>query len=159
MKNKFYTYIHCKPNGDPFYVGKGTNGKSHATRSHALHKDRNRFHQNIVAKYGAKNILIYVFGCESESQAYSDEIQQIANIRALGFKLCNMTDGGDGVRGKIVTQETRLKISKAHLGKTLSAKARKKISDWHKGKIVSEETRKKLSKSLTEYWKNKSLLR
>jgi hypothetical protein len=27
--NKFYTYVHTKPNGEIFYVGKGTKKRSH----------------------------------------------------------------------------------------------------------------------------------
>lgn len=94
MIKKFYTYLHCKPNGDPFYVGKG-NGK----RSHDFTCGRNQHHKNIVAKYGKENVGVFVFDCDSEAQALADEVQQIAQLREEGYELCNMTDGGEGASG------------------------------------------------------------
>jgi len=49
-----------------------------------------------VSKHGKNNILIYVFPCDSEQQALADEIQQIAQLRAEGYKLANKSDGGEG---------------------------------------------------------------
>ena len=82
--------------------------------------------------------------------------------------LCNLTDGGDGSVGVIVseygrkqrsefmktrinkpiTEETRLKLSLSHKGKPLSAEHKSKISIANKGKrkpIMTDEHRKKLS--------------
>ena len=76
--NKYYTYLHCKPTGEPFYVGKGCNVGGR--RSHNF-SQRSQHHKNIVAKYGKANIGIFVFNCDSEAQAFADEIQQIAQLR------------------------------------------------------------------------------
>lgn len=93
---QFYTYLHCKPNGEPFYVGKGT-GK----RCYEFFKSRrSEHHLNIVRKYGRENIMIFVFPCDSEKQAFNDEIQQISQLRSEGFNLVNHTDGGEGHSGK-----------------------------------------------------------
>ena len=62
--------------------------------------------------------------------------------------LVNMTDGGDGAYGVLVSEETRQKISEANKGKTRSDETRQKISEARKGKIRSEETRQKMSESL-----------
>ena len=135
MTSVFYTYLHCRPNGDPFYVGKGIKG-----RSHNMLKNRNKYHKNVVAKYGEKNIGIYVFPCESEQQAFEDEIRWIAQLRSEGFQLVNMTSGGDGVRGQIVSEETRIKLSIAMkgkrncLGKTYSKEHRANIGNGGRGK-------------------------
>jgi len=128
---QFYTYLHCKPNGAPFYVGKGCD--STHRRSHDFYK-RNIHHKNIVAKYGRETILVYVFPCDSEQQAFNDEIQQIAQLKSEGHTLCNMTDGGEGVSGAIISEETRIKMSIASTGR-------------HCGKIRSLETRVKIAAS------------
>lgn len=154
---QFYTYLHCKPNGDPFYVGKGT--KNRVTEF----SRRNRHHQHIVEKYGRINIQIYSFVCESEQQAFADEIQQIAQLRDEGYKLCNQTSGGEGtsnptietlekrsasLRGQKRTALTKKKMSIARKGYKMSPEARKKLSVWHTGRKASPETCAKRSISL-----------
>ena len=79
MTVDFYTYLHCKPNGDPFYVGKGC-----ARRSHQLKKRRSLHHQNIVAKYGANNIRVYVFPCFSEQEAFGAASKEMWRLRRQG---------------------------------------------------------------------------
>lgn len=112
MEQTFYTYLHCRPNGDPFYVGKGR-GKRCFNFSR-----RNPHHKNIVAKYGAENIGVFVFECASERQAFDDEIHQIKQLRAEGFVLANITDGGDGVSGlsKKISDKQKALLSKKMMG-------------------------------------------
>jgi group I intron endonuclease len=66
----------------------------------------------------------------------------------------NMTEGGGGVCGWHHTEESRQKISEAHIGKKHTKETKQKISDlntgnipWNKGKtgIYSKETRRRLS--------------
>ena len=45
----------------------------------------------------------------------------------------------DNCRNRIITQETRNKISKIHKGKTISEETKQKVSAVHKGKKLSEE--------------------
>lgn len=124
----YYTYLHCKPDGTPFYVGKGRD-RIGGRRSHDFLNGRNQHHRNVVAKYGRANIGIFVFPCESEIQAFADEIQQITQLRAQGYRLANRTDGSKGLLNP--TDDTRLKMS-------LAAKARA-------ARGISDETRAKLS--------------
>jgi hypothetical protein len=155
---QFYTYLHCKPDGTPFYVGKGSGKRSHDFRI----SKRNLHHSHTIKKYGAKNILVYIFNCESEDQSMSDEIQQIAQLRHEGYKLCNQTDGGDGasglkhspqVRAKISansknrTSETLVKMSMSNTGKKHSPESCAKMSVAKKGTKASPETRAKMSAS------------
>lgn len=136
----FYTYLHCRPDGTPFYVGKGK-GK----RAFNLLR-RNPHHRNVVTKYGANNILVFVFPCESEDEALSDEIQQIAQLRAAGFDLANQTDGGDGVSNP--SPLVRSRIAKGQKGKVRSAEHCAKLSASLKGRKYSEADRLALSASL-----------
>jgi len=117
---QFYTYLHCRPDGMPFYVGKG--GGSNSERHHDFKWNRNKHHKNIIAKHGADNILVYIFHCDSEQQSLDDEIQQIAQLRREGYELVNMTDGGEGTSGLKHSAESRAKMSINSQGKNLGLK-------------------------------------
>lgn len=105
----FYTYLHCKPDGTIFYVGKGCR-----RRSHELNRYRSKYHMRIVAKYG---IRIFVFPCDSEAQAFADEVQQIRQLRQEGYALANHTDGGQGLSGRKHSLKSRAKIAASMRGK------------------------------------------
>jgi len=143
---RYYTYLHCKPDGVPFYVGKG-----HGKRCRYFGTGRNLHHRRIIAKYGKENIGVFVFSCESEQHAHADEIQQIAQLRREGFALVNQTDGGEGVSGLKHSPSTLAKMSQSKIGRKLSPEHVKKIADANRGKQTglgrkhSVETRAKMS--------------
>lgn len=145
MSMKFYTYLHCRPDGTPFYVGKGQ-GK----RSHVFTATRNQHHRNIVGKYGESNILVFVFPCESEQQALENEISTIKRLRSEGCVLCNQTDGGEGASGYVHTEAALMKMSAAKIGKKpgnfgkkFSAEICARMSAVRMGVKHSEEHREK----------------
>lgn len=133
----FYTYLHCKPDGAPFYVGKGR-----GNRCCDFHH-RSQHHKHVVEKYGRANIGVFVFPCESEDAALADEVQQIAQLRAEGFRLCNATDGGDGISGLKHSVETRRKMSEKAAGRSHSPESIAKISAAKRN--LSDETRSRIS--------------
>jgi hypothetical protein len=134
----FYTYLHCKPNGDPFYVGKGFGYRSH---KFAI---RNHHHKNIVAKCGGKdNIDVLVFPCDSETHAFECEKNWISVLREAGYVLANQTDGGDGISGFNHSSETRLKQSLAAKGRKHTKETIAKISE--NNKAGTPEVRAKIS--------------
>lgn len=147
MTVQYYTYIHCKPNDDPFYVGKGT-----LERAKRL-TNRNNHHAGIVKKYGKKNIKVYYFECDSEEQAFSDEIQWIANLTNEGFDLANHTSGGEGCSGHKHSEETKALLSKKNKGRVLgprgplSEEHRKKVSIATKLALSDPAVREKISKA------------
>jgi hypothetical protein len=51
--------------------------------------------------------------------------------------------------GKVVSEETKEKISKANTGKVLSEETKEKMSKTHTGKVVSAETKERISKART----------
>ncbi len=89
---QFYAYIHCKPDGSPFYVGKGKGG-----RAYEFKRPRNPYYANTVAKYGTP--LVGKLDCSSEEIAFELEKGLIKCLRRMGVKLTNLTDGGDGTSG------------------------------------------------------------
>lgn len=144
---QYYTYLHCKPDGTPFYVGKGS-----GRRSKYFGVQRSEHHRNIVAKYGKENILIYIFPCDSEAQALADEMQQIRQLRADGYDLINISIGGEsGATGAhwTLSEETKAKQGAAKIGNKngLFGKSRT-------GKINTEEHRAKLSAAAKLQWAN-----
>lgn len=149
-----YAYIHCKPDGTPFYVGKG------ALRRAKYLGERNPYHQAVVNKYGRSNILIGMMGCSSSEVAFELEKGIIKCLRRNGVKLTNFTDGGEG--GLNPGPETRRKLSEAakkrgvsvacqtakieaKKGKSLSAEHKAKLSARMKGIQFSEEHKKNIS--------------
>lgn len=149
-----FAYVHCKPDGVPFYVGKG------ALRRAKYLGERNPHHQNIVAKYGKNNILIGVMDCSTSEIAYQLEAGIIKCLRRSGVKLCNLTAGGDG--GRSPTEETRKRLSEAakkrgvsqachdarylaKKGKPLSDEQKEKLRQKQLGRVFTEEHRKNIS--------------
>ena len=149
----FYVYIHSKPDGEPFYVGKGHGDRAF---TFALRAGRNRHHRNIVSKYGAANIKVNVTHCTSECEAFEREILTIKALRLLGCRLVNQTDGGDGPSGSVRSAETRAKISAIQRGRRLTPEHKAAISramvgvprppnTGMFGKRMSQETKMKMS--------------
>ena len=117
-------YLHCKPDGTPFYVGKGD-----VKRMRDLYTGRNKHHKHITKKYGNANILKGFMECSSEEIAFDLEIGLIKCLKRMGVKLANYTDGGDvGAKGYRHTEESKEKNRQAKLGKKLSEETKKKMS-------------------------------
>lgn len=61
--------------------------------------------------------------------------------------LVNLTDGGEGVSGLLLSAASRNKISIANTGKVRSSKFKENVSKFLTGREVSTETRLKISNS------------
>lgn len=98
---KFCVYLHKRPDGSVFYIGKGTYYRAHdfSQRRRTLH------HRNVTAKHGIANIVVEVQWCESEESAFGLERELIAKHRLAGMALVNLTDGGEGASGRRFTPE------------------------------------------------------
>jgi hypothetical protein len=164
--NRFYVYIYVDVDNLPVYVGKGT-GRRLYDHIRFAKKSKKRSHfLNWIRKYIRETntnpeVIIY------KDKMTQDEALELENnlINAIGRKdkkegkLLNQTDGGDGGRGRIITDKER--EWRREFSKTLwNDERRKSFSESQKGKIISEETRQKLSKAsagkkLSEETKNK----
>ena len=100
MENTFYVYTHHKAtNGDIFYVGKGCGDRAHIF-------GRNEIWDRIVKKHGYY-VKFFATGL-TEAEAFSLEIALIAEHGRLNTgtgALANMTDGGEGNHGIVLSQE------------------------------------------------------
>jgi hypothetical protein len=146
----FYTYEHTRNDtGAVFYVGKGRGRRSCATYNRNIHWKR------VVAKSGGFAVRIVVEGVD-EDFAFLVEMERIDQLRRLGVKLCNMTDGGEGTAGLFVSEETKRKQSdkrRGHLhpqyGKPKSDETKDKLRIASTGKKLSDESRAKISNAIT----------
>lgn len=128
----FYAYIHCKPDGTPFYVGKG--GETRVSFKKRYH---NNHHTNILNKYGEENILVGKMECSTEEIAFDLERGLIKRLRKMSVNIVNLTDGGDGAKGAVRSAETRAKMAVGKIG-----------NQWNVGRKYSIDTKIKKSRSL-----------
>lgn len=137
-------YVHCKPNGDVFYVGKGKLARA----NNILKAKRNKWYTRTVAKYGAENIGVGTIECSSETIAFDLEKGLIKCFRAMGVRLSNMTDGGEGKSGCPNSPEAYASAAAKLRGRKRPVDFCKRASEWMTGRVVSEQTRAKISTSV-----------
>lgn len=87
-----FAYVHARPDGTVFYVGKGTRSRAFEMSAGR----RSKHHQRIVAKHGKENILVGLMECSGSDIAFELERGLIKCFRRMGVPLCNHTDGGEG---------------------------------------------------------------
>lgn len=137
MRSDFYVYEHLKADtGEVFYVGKGC-------RKRARDKDnRSKYWWNIINKHGFE--VRYVVKNVEEEFAFFVEQERIDQLRRLGIKLCNLTNGGEGSSGLVMPQSAKDALSRAHKGKTIPPEQRKKASESLKKVKRTQEWIKKI---------------
>jgi hypothetical protein len=106
-KTRIGVYLHKKPNGDVFYVGKGFEYRARSL----YYRDRNPWHAKVVAKYGRANILITFIQCSNEELALRIESELIRIHKSEGSPLVNISTGGQGSTGTKHTENALVKIS------------------------------------------------
>jgi hypothetical protein len=149
----YYVYAHLRVDGTPYYIGKGQKKRAWSTcRNIPRPKDDSRI---VILESGLTEI-----GALALERFYIRWYGRRNNGTGI---LRNLTDGGDGNNGVIMTEETKRKISKANsginnpfYGKKHSEETKKKYSESRSGpnnvnfgKVLSEEHRRKLSEALS----------
>ena len=131
----FCVYEHIRHDTNAiFYVGKG----SHA-RAHSKHR-RNKHWNNVVAKAGGYSVRMVVDDVEEEL-SFLVEQERIDQLKRIGLKLTNKTDGGEGPSGMRHTDEAKRKISEAQMGE----------KHWTVGHVFTEEHKEKLKLSRSKF--------
>lgn len=147
---EYYVYAYLRENGTPYYIGKGSGNRAWTKGKGEVGKPTD-----------PKRIIIIEDNLTLTGSLAIERrlIKWYGRIDLGTGILRNQTDGGDGGKGakagNILSEETRKKISLAHLGKKrnpMSEESKKKLSESLKGKNVgkirSDEVKQKLSKAL-----------
>lgn len=151
-----YVYQHIRLDNDSvFYIGIGSDTQGYYSR--AKRKSyRSEYWERIVKKAGYRIEIVKDGITWEEAKEIEREM-----IRKIGRdKLCNLTDGGDGVLGWVPDDETRRTWSdqrkgapSSFTGRKHSEETKKKLSERMKGNTIwkgrhqSDETKKKLSQA------------
>ena len=161
----FYVYYLRRPDkedplepgkGQPFYAGKGSNGRTAVHRQEA---------SNLLHKPGRKSIKINIIHtlwkqgldfsediilCDlTEKEAFDIEVKAIETYGRINNGigcLSNLTDGGEGQSGYAWTEKSRQKLSAKIKG----------VNHCCWGKHPTEETRQKMSRTRLELFKDKT---
>ena len=169
---RFYVYAYLRSQGSahgkrlsPYYIGKGCRDRATATC-------------RTVPKPASPSFIVYIQEGLTEDEALSLEKYCIATYGRIDNGtgiLRNLSDGGDGPAGVILSEERKQQISefmkgrkhtpeslrkmsesqlgpKNHMwGKNVSGETRKKISEANKGLKRSEEARRNIANGKTKY--------
>lgn len=151
----YYVYAYLrKKDLTPYYIGKGKGNRAWAKE------------HNVKVPIEDRRIIILESNL-TEVGALAIERRMIVWYGRKDTKtgiLRNMTDGGDGTCGYVMSSKQRLQLSIAKKGipqpknrkpKSERTKARMKESWKFRPRGTKESTSKLLSASLTQYWANK----
>ena len=143
MSKVMGAYLHCKPDGTPFYVGKGT-----IKRSRDFYTGRSEWHKRITKKYGRGNILVEFMECSTEDFAFQLEAGLIKTLRNNGFKLCNFASGGARSSGWKVDRSVVERIAEKNRGRVQSVEERsmrsERMTGIPKSVPMSDEHKRKI---------------
>ena len=138
-----YVYRHIRlDTNQPFYIGIGSDN----TYYRANKKSQRNIHwKRVVAKTDYEveimlDDLTWEQACEKEK-----EFIKLYGRYNYGGILTNITEGGDGTLGHILTKESKEKLSNS-------------IKEWHKTYKISDEERKRSSIRFKELNKNKEFV-
>lgn len=133
---EYYIYIHYnKITNEPFYVGKGKDDRAWKKTS------RNIYWKNIVKKYGYYIEILEKDLFEEDAYVKEKELILFYGRRDLGTGcLVNMTDGGDGHTGWVMTDEIREKYRKASTGRKHTEETKENLRQKNLGRKKSPES-------------------
>jgi len=142
----YYTYAFLREDRTPYYIGKGKGNRAYRRK------------RNDIKPPKDKSRTIFLKQNLTEEEAFRHEIYMIAIFgrKDLGTGILhNKTDGGDGVSGKIWSDEERINKSKSMMGKnnhfygkTHTNENKEIIKKSKIGKRISDEEKMNKSKSM-----------
>lgn len=153
--NNYIVYAHRRlDNNQIFYIGKGLN--KGMRKRHLSKNGRNKHWYNIVNKVGYE-VEIFLENLTNEKACEVErKLISYYGRKDLGLgNLVNVTDGGEGVSGYKMSEESKQKMREAKIGKKLSEEHRVKSAEilkkhrdeFQKGVKYSDEKKQKYSKA------------
>ncbi|MBB4192790.1 AP2 domain-containing protein [Rhizobium aethiopicum] len=108
-----------------------------------------------VVDAGAEVMMCVLASGMTQEDSMMMEVALIAEYRAKGAPLMNLTDGGEGVKGQVQSAETRAKRSAALKGKSKSPEAVSRQAEAVRGRKATDEQRANLRRAhLKRYAEN-----
>jgi hypothetical protein len=129
----YYVYRYNREDGTPYYIGKGKGDRYRNRHNVPVPKDRSR--------------IVFIETNMSEQDAFDLEVELIAHYgrKDLGTGILrNLTDGGEGSSGYIVSEEQRQKISMSLTGRKQSQETKDKRADSRSWYTHHQETKEKI---------------
>lgn len=110
MSNIYYVYLHRKPSGEIFYIGKGKKARAYDKSGRSAHW------QSLVSKYGYEIEILYKDLSEIESFQIEVDVIGMLKLTRQGGTLINQTLGGVGAKGIFCNEHTKKLRSKRMRG-------------------------------------------
>lgn len=136
-KGKCLVYRHVRlDKNEPFYVGIGTGRRPWCSYK----RYRSKWWGRIVDKTEYRVDIL--FENVSKDFAIEKEMELIALYGRMDKgdgALCNMTDGGEGAFGRVLTEEHKEKIRQSLLGHEVSEETRRKIGKSGRGRRLTQK--------------------
>lgn len=150
-----YVYRHIRLDKKiPFYIGIGSDEEGKYCRANTA-DGRNKIWRDITNKT-AYEVQVVIEGLSWE-EACLKEIEFVELYGRIDKKtgfLANMTKGGDGVLGRVDTEERKQKWRKSREGFQHSEVTKQKLSMQHTGKTHSKKTKEKIRAIKRQEWQN-----
>lgn len=144
-------YMYKSPSGK-YYIGQTIRPKFRKNEhvSRAFNGSELPFHR-AIRKYGMDSFE-YSILCKitcSNTETLSEILNNLEQyyITKYNSKVptgYNVTEGGEGNLGIVLSEETKYKMSLSKIGHKCSANTKKKMSRWQVGKKLSEDTKNKI---------------
>jgi hypothetical protein len=121
-----YLYRHIRlDKNEPFYIGIGDNNSNNYKRAYSK-QDRNKYWKNIIGQTPYEvEILLDNLTWDEACSKENEFIKLYGRADLNKGPLVNMTDGGEGQQGKIMSLEQKTKISQAKKGHSCFLKPKK----------------------------------
>jgi group I intron endonuclease len=144
MNYKIYA-LKLKNSEEIKYIGYTKKELYERLRQHKTNTIRKKYKNAFWIKKYRDDIEIVLIeeGIKTKEDICNKEIYYISYFLNKGYKLNNLTIGGDG--NSMPSEATKKKISESHKGKKLTDETKSKISKGHKGKKLTDETIKNMS--------------
>lgn len=169
-----YVYRHIRlDKNEPFYIGIGGLSKFDYYKRSKTKSNRGKIWRQIANKVDYR--IDIILDDLSEQEAKQKEIELIALYGRIDKKtgiLANLTDGGDGVVGMVISEDTKIKIIESRKGFKHTFDSIEKIKKnhfskqcgyvspmigkqpWNKGKKASKDAIRNQSESQKMLYKN-----
>ena len=137
MNKKYIIYKHTTPS-DKVYIGQTCQSPNKRFGHNGYGYRGSTLFYNAIQKYGWSNIkheILFKDLTREEANKIEAELisEYCSNEKEFGY---NLQSGGNNY---FISDETKSKISKAHVGKKDSDETRKRKSDGHKGKFTEKQ--------------------